>query len=151
MLISGTIPLNGQRIHNLSSLISLVVDMTVLVNIYLQPFRQSIHYRCAYSVESSRHLVSPAAELSAGVKHRKDHLNSRDTCLFLYIYRDSPSVVRDCDGIVCIDLNVNLAAEARQGLVHGIVHDLVYQMVKASYGGTTDIHSRALSYCLKSL
>ena len=42
-------------------------------------------------------------------------------------------------------------AVARQGLVDGVVHDLVHQVVQARLAGGADIHARALAHRLQPL
>lgn len=46
--------------------------------------------------------------------------------------------------------NFNVIAESRQMLVHGIVHDLIDQMVQSFSGNAADIHARAFSHRLQA-
>ena len=52
-------------------------------------------------------------------------------------------------GLEYIDLY--LGAEARKGLVDGVVDYFIYQMVKTPYRGSADIHSGAFSYRFQTL
>ncbi len=44
-----------------------------------------------------------------------------------------------------------MGAIAGHGLVDGVVHSLVHQVVKTFFADVTDIHRRALAHGLKSL
>ena len=140
-----------QGIHDFSPLISLLVNLPVLTDFYLQPLGKSVHHRSSHSVKSAGNLVSAAAELAAGVKNGKYYLNCGNSRFFLNSHRDSTSVVPYGNGPVVIDLNVNGITEARERFIHRIVHDLIYQMVQTSGGCAADIHSRPLSHRLQAL
>ena len=102
-------------------------------------------------MQSAGYLVSPTAELTAGMKDRKDDFDCRKSRFFLDIDRNSPSVIDNGDGIVGIDLYIDGIAVSRKGLIHRVVYDLIYQMVKSPRRRTSNVHSRSFSYSLKSL
>ena len=58
--------------------------------------------------------------------------NCRQSCFFLDIDRDSTSVINDRDRIIRVDLHINGVAVSCQGLIHCVIHDLIYQMVKST-------------------
>ena len=82
-------------------------------------------------MQAAGYLVSPTAELTAGMKDRKDHFDRRKSRFFLDIDRNSPSVIDNGDGIVGIDLYIDGIAVSRKGLIYRVVYDLIYQMVKS--------------------
>ena len=49
-------------------------------------------------MQAAGYLVSPTAELTAGMKDRKDHFDRRKSRFFLDIDRNSPSVIDNGDG-----------------------------------------------------
>ena len=49
-------------------------------------------------MQAAGYLVSPTAELTAGMKDRKDHFDCRKSRFFLDIDRNSPSVIDNGDG-----------------------------------------------------
>ena len=102
-------------------------------------------------MQAAGYLVSPTAELTAGMKDRKDDFDCRKSRFFLDIDRNSPSVIDNGDGIVGIDLYIDGIAVSCKSLVHRIVYDLIYQMVKSPRRRTSNVHSRSFSYSLKSL
>ena len=66
-------------------------------------------------------------------------------------YRDTTAVVDDRDGIVRIDGDLDGIAVACQSLIHRIVYDLIYQMMKSSGGSASDVHARPFPDCLQAL
>ena len=122
-----------------------------MVDFNLKPLRQRVYNGCTYAVQTAGYLVSPAAELTAGMKDRKYDFNCRQSCFFLDIDRDSTSVINDRDRIIRVDLHINGVAVSCQGLIHCVIHDLIYQMVKSPRRRTSNVHSRSFSYSLKSL
>ena len=101
-------------------------------------------------MESAGYFVSPASEFAAGVEHGEYHLHGGKSGLFLYVYRDSTAIVNDRDGIVLVDLHINVRTESGQRLIYGIVHDFIYKMMKSSGRGAAYIHSRPFPYCFQS-
>jgi len=139
-----------QGIHCLAPLIPLFIYLSIPVDLNLQPLGKGIYNGGAYAVKPAGNLISAASEFASCMKDRKYYLHSRDTRFFLYIYRDSPSVIDNGDGIVLIDGNVNGAAVSRKGFIYCVIYDLINQMMKASGRGAADIHTGTLSHCLKS-
>ena len=101
-------------------------------------------------MKSSRYTVSPAAELSAGMKNRKYNFHSRQTRLVVNPNRNSPSVIYNCDGIIFIDRHLNHIAVSGKRFVHRIVYNFINQMIQAFPRGTSDIHTRALTHCFET-
>ena len=141
---------NIKRLHRLTLFKAHMVDAAVLEDPYLKPVGQGIDYRCAYSVQTSRYLISSSAELAACVQYGKYYLQSRLSRLLLYIYRDSSSVVAHGDRIVLMDSYLDMCTEARQCLIDGIVHDLIYQMMETARGSRPYIHTGSAPDRLKS-
>lgn len=66
-------------------------------------------------------------------------------------YRDTTAIVNDRNGIAFIDDDADGVAVACQGLVHGVIHDLIYQMMESPARGTADIHAWSFTNCFQSL
>jgi hypothetical protein len=64
---------------------------------------------------------------------------------------DSAAVVSDGDAVVVVDHDADLPAEARQGLIHGVVDDFVDKVVKAIRTGGPDVHRGALPDWIETL
>ena len=62
-----------------------------------------------------------------------------------------PVVVLDDDRVVGVERDVNVGAEAREGLVHAVVDDLVDEVVQALLAGRADVHTGALTNGLEAL
>ena len=122
---------HSQRVHDLTPLISLAVNLALVADIYLQPYGKGVNYGSAHAVKTSGYLISPAAELAAGMKNGKDHLHGRDAFFLVYAHRDASSVVPHGDGIILVDKYFNGIAVSCQSFVDGVIDNLVYQMVEA--------------------
>ena len=140
-----------QRIHHLAPLIALLVNISIQINLNLQPLGEGVYNGCANAVEAAGYLVAAVAELSACVKDGKHHLNRGQTRFFLYANRASAAVVDYGDGIVLLDGHFNGITISRQCLVHRIIYNLIYQMMKTSGACTADVHARPFSDGLKPL
>ena len=95
--------------------------------------------------------VGAAAELAAGVEDGVHHLQGGLAGLGLNVHGNAPAIVHHGDGAVLVDLHQDIRAVACQGLVDGVVHDLIHQMVKTGGGGGADIHTGPLADSLQPL
>ena len=103
-------------------------------------------------MQASGDLVAAAlAELAAGVQHGEDDFDRRFALLLHVRDGDAATVVGDGDGVVGVDRDGHLAAEAGQGLVDGVVHDLVDEVVQTHDTGRADVHPGALADGLQAL
>ena len=98
-------------------------------------------------MQAAGHLVTRvlAAELAAGVQDGKDDGDGGQAGVGLDAHRDAAAVVGHFDDVAFFDLDLDVVAVAGQGLVDGVVHDLIDQVVQAPLAGGTDIHARPLA------
>ena len=106
--------------------------MSFMIDIHFQPGGKSINNRCAHAMKTAGYLVSAAAELSAGMQYRKYHFHRRQTCFMIDAYGNTAAVIGNGNGIAGIDMYFYGIAKTRQRFIHGIIHDLVDQMMKSS-------------------
>ena len=128
-----------------------LVNFTVLLDLHLQPLGQGVHHGRAHAVEAAGYLIASAAELTAGVEHGVYHLQGRPAGLLLDIHGDAAAVVGDGDGVAGVDGDGDLRAVSGQGLVDGVVHDLIHQVVQAGGRRGADIHAGPLAHRLQPL
>ena len=102
-------------------------------------------------MKAAGNLVAPAAELAAGVEHGVNHLQGRPPGLGLDVHGDAAPVVGNGDGVAFVDGHGDVRAVPGQGLVNGVVHDLVHQVVQTRGGSRADVHTRPLAYGLQAL
>ena len=81
-------------------------------------------------MQTAGHLIASAAELAAGMEHRENNLQRRLTGLGLDVHGDTPAVIGDGDGVSGVNGDGDVLAVPRQGLVDGIVHDFIHQVVQ---------------------
>ena len=63
---------------------------------------------------------------------------------------DATAVVGNIHHVSGQQAHLDLVAEACQGFVDGVVHDLIHQVVKAPGACRADVHTRALAHCLQA-
>ena len=80
-----------------------------------------------------------------------DNLHARDALLGLDIHGNSAAVIHNGDGVVGVDGDFNFRAVAGQGFIHGVVHDLVDQVMKSGRGRASDIHAGTAADSLQTL
>ena len=117
----------------------------------LQPLGQGVYHAGAHAVQTAGNFVAAAAELAAGVEDSKDHLQGGTASLGLDVHGDTAAVVGNGDGIAGIDGHGDIGAVARQGLVDGVIHNFVHQVMKSRLTGRADVHARALAHRLQAL
>ena len=118
-------------------------------DLHLEISGKCIHNRCSDTVEAAGYLVSAAAKLSAGMKHREDNLHSRLAGLRIDPDRDAAPVIRYRDRIIRMDDDADMRAVAGKRLIDRIVHNLIDEVMQASRRSRTDVHARSLPDRLK--
>ena len=144
-------PHHGHGLRHLAPAELHLVDLAILMNLNPQPFRQGVDHAGAHAVEAAGDLITAAAELAAGVEDGIYHLQGGLAGLGLDVHRDAAAVVGDGDGVAVVNGDPDLGTVAGQGLVNGVVHDLIDQVVEAAGGGRADIHTRPLPHRLQAL
>ena len=103
-------------------------------------------------MQAAGDLVAAAlAELAAGVQDGEHDLDGRLALLLHDRDGDAAAVVDDGDRVVGVDRDRDLAAEAGERLVDGVVDDLVDEVVQAHHAGRADVHAGALADRLEAL
>ena len=92
-----------QRIHSMSSFITLLIFLTFTADRNFQPFRQCIYNRGTYTVKSTGYLVSSTAKFTTCMKDGKYNFYCRYSCFVIDSYRNTSSVINYCNGIIRID------------------------------------------------
>ncbi len=124
----------------------------VALDLELEPTRKRVHDRHAHAVQTTGDLVALAAELSARVQHREDDLRGRLVGIFGVGVDGNPAAVVDHPApAVGQERDVDARRETGQGLVHGVVDDLVDEVVQTRGTGRADVHAGALAHRLKTL
>ena len=128
-----------------------LIDFPVPMDLDRQPLRQSVDNTGADAVETAGNLIAAAAEFTTGVEHCIDNLQRGPSRLGLDIHRDTAAIIGDGNGVALVDGDGNFRAEARQGFINGVVHDLVNQMVQARRGCGADIHTGTFPHRFQTL
>ena len=99
-------------------------------------------------MQTAGNFVGVLVKLTAGVQNRHDHLQSRLLLFRVHRYRNTPAVVLYSNGVVHFDGYINSGGMAGQGLVNGVVHHLINQVVQALEPNVSNVHGGALAHRL---
>ena len=98
-------------------------------------------------MQPAGNLVGAAIELAAGVQRGEDHLGRRLALFVVNVHRHATAVVAHRDRFAGMDDHVDLIAVPAQGLVDGIVHQLLNHVVQTgAVVGVADVHARPLAH-----
>ncbi len=147
--VGGTGLLNG--VLRLARAVFLLVDLAVAMDLREQHVAQRVHAGYAHTVEAAGDLVAVLVEFATGVKHGHDHFQGGAALLGVDGHGDATTVVLHPDTVVGQDVHIDRIAMPGKGLVDGVVHHLVHQMVQALHADVADVHGRAFPYRLKAL
>ena len=107
-----TVTDHPQRIHCMTSLVSLLIFFTLAVNGNFQPFRQCIYNRGTYAVKSAGYLISPTAEFTTCMKDSKYNFYCRYSRFMVNSYRNASSVINYCNGIIRINSHLDFGTKS---------------------------------------
>ena len=128
-----------------------LIDLPVFVHAHFQPVGEGVHHAGAHAVQAAGDLVSAAAELAAGVQHGVHDLQRGLARLALDVHGDAAAVVRHADHVPRLDGDLDVVAVAGEGLVDGVIDDLVHQVVQSAGAGGADVHAGAEAHGLQPL
>ena len=121
-----------------------------MVNRNFKMCRKCIYNRRTYTMQTTGNFISATAEFSAGMQDRKHDFYRRNTCFVVDSDRNASSIVNDCYGIIFIYRYLDGITIPRKSFINCIIYNLINQMMKTSGRCTADIHTRSLSYSLKT-
>ena len=113
------------------------------------PLTQSVNNRDADAMQTTRNLVATGSKLSTCMQHRHHRFQGTFARAGMNVRRDAAAVVTDKRRAVFSENNRDLVAMPSQGLIYGIVHHLINEMMEAAGTGGPDVHTRALAHRFK--
>ena len=135
--------------HRYASFIPVVMDIPVPAYLHIHIGRQRVDHRRSHSVETAAGLVDRIIKFSSRMEGGINH-SLRGHSFGVQVHRHATSIVGYGSRSVRLQGHMDLAAGSCQVLIHGIVHDLIDQMVQALGGHAADIHARPLAHRLQS-
>ena len=81
----------------------------------------------------------------------KRHFERGLAGLRLDVHGDAAAVIADADDVAGLDGELDVAAVASEGLVDGVVDDLIHQVVQAGRRCRADVHARTFAHGLQTL
>ena len=128
-----------------------LINLPVLVDADLQPVGERVDDAGADAVEAAGDLVPAAAELAAGVQHGVHDLERGLAGLLLDIDGDAAAVIRDAYHVPRLYRDLDVVAVPGQGLVYGVVDNLVDQVVQPARACRADVHAGPHAHGLEAL
>ena len=134
--------------HRNAPLVTVMVYIPLTADLHVHISRQRIHNGRTHAVKSAACLVCRIIKFTACMEGGEHKPCSGDAFL-MHPYRNSAAVIRHRSRAVLFKNHADLRAVACQMFVHGIVHDLIDQMVQALCRHTSYIHTRTLADSFK--
>jgi len=113
-----------------------------------QAVGERVHAAHAHAVQTARDLVGVRVKLAACMQHGEHHFGCRATQLWVHAHGYSSAIVLNRTTAVGVQNDRNLRAVACQGLIDGVVDDLVDQMMQSADVGVPDVHPWPHAYGL---
>ena len=127
-----------------------LIDTAPHLDRYGQPIGKRIDHRGTHPVETAAGFIGAVVKFSSGVQSG-EHQTRSTYALLVHSHGNSSSVVADGGRAVRLQSHPDGIAIPCQMFVHGIVYNLINQMVQSLSGHTADIHARPLAHRLQSL
>jgi hypothetical protein len=133
--------------------VALGPDRAVAPDLEVETLREGVDDRDSNAVQATGDLVAAAvAELAAGVQRGQHNLRRRLVLgLLHFLHGDPASVVDHRAAVVGMQGHRDSLRMAGDRLVHGVVHNLVDEVVQATGAGRADVHAGSLSNGLEAL
>ncbi len=142
----------GERSDRLAVAEFHFVLLAVAPDRQLERARKRVDHGHADAVQAAGDLVGVLVEFSAGMQLGHDHFGGGHAFTLMDVGRDAAAVVAHGAGAVGIEGDHDLLGKARQGLVDGIVDDLVDHVMQAgAVVGIADIHARPFAHGIEAL
>ncbi len=104
----------------------------------------------AYAVKAARDFVTVRIEFAAGMQFGHYDLSRGDAFFLMNTYRNTAAVIGHRNRVVDVDDDVDLVGVPGESLVHGIVNNLVHQVMQPAFSGGANIHGRPETHCLQA-
>ena len=111
---------------------------------------ERVHHGDADAVKATGNGVAAATELAASVQLGHHHFNTGAVFARNHVDRNTAAVVVDTNAVIRQNGDFNMAGVAGESLIHGVVDDLVDQVVQAAWAGGTDVHAWAQAHSFQA-
>ena len=135
----------------ITAAIGLAPDLSVASDLELEALRERVDHGHADAVQAAGDLVGGFVEFAARVESGHHDLGGWPAFLDVDVDGDPAPVVDDGDARVLVDHHRDLLAKAGHGLVDGVVHHLVDEVMQSPGTCGPDVHGRPLSDRIEAL
>ena len=112
--------------------------------------RKGVHHGDTHAVQTTGDRVAAAAKLTAGVQHGHDDLDGGFVLGGVLIHGNTATVILDAHRAIGLDGHVDFGGVTGERFVHGVINDLVDQVVQTALGGRADVHAGAFTNRLQA-
>ena len=141
-----------ERLVRNTHAIGLRPKMALTLNYQLEFFRKRVDDRNPDPVQSTGNLVGVVIELAARMQHGHDDLGRGLPLSLVHVDRNTATIVLNTGRAIDVQCHQNAIAMAREGFIDRVVDHLEHHVVEAgAVIGVTDVHARALAYCVQAL
>ncbi|MNS61563.1 hypothetical protein D3C72_945930 [compost metagenome] len=150
-LLAAALVVRGQGFGNVAALEHQAVDRAVAPDHDFKPGRQRIGDGNAHPVQAARERIGAAArlvELAARVQAGEDQFDDGRAFFGMKADGDAAAVILNGHAAINMQRDLDLFAVAGQGLVCGVINDLLHN-VQGVFGA--GVHARALPHGLQPL
>jgi hypothetical protein len=143
---------DGDLAGGVAALVALREDLSLPVDLDLEPVGERVHAGHAHAVQASGDLVGVRLELSPGVELRHHHVERvHPGDGGVGPHGDARAVVEHRHRVVGVDGDLDLVAAPRHRLVDGVVDHLEDEVVESALPHVADVHVRPLADGLEPL
>ena len=107
------------------------MDLAIALDLNIHERAQSVYDRNTNAMQAAGYLIAIAAELTARMQHGQNNLNSR-LAAFVHINRDTAPIIDNSDAVILMNGHVYIRTVASQGLINGVVDNLIDEMMQAA-------------------
>ena len=138
-----------QRNNGISPLISVLIDKTAGPYRDTEPGRQRVYHGGTHPVKTSAGFVGAVVKFSARMKSGKNQTFCADS-LFMHSHGNATAIVRHSGGTIRLQSHRNGITEAGQMFVHGVIYNLINQVVQSFGRYTADVHAGTFPHRLQT-
>src|SRR5699024_5088191 len=105
-----------------------IPKVTVTADAHVHAFRQCVERGDTDTMEATGDRIPAAAELTSGVQDRHNHFNGGFIFGGVHGHGNTATIVFNAHAAIFLEGHVDGVSVAGQGLIHRVIHDLIYKV-----------------------
>ena len=120
-------------------------------NAQLQPFRERVHHRYAYPMQTARDLIGIIVKFTASMQLCHDDFCSRNPFFGMNLGGNTAPIIRYRNRAIPIKRNFGDITMPCQSFINGIIYHLIHHMMQTrTIISIANIHARALAHRIQA-